>query len=330
MTKHRNYFAHIVLLFFFTVFNQACGLNPIIRTDNDPVRIRYSTWQGDYPLVLAEALGLYKKYGIDVDLIFVEDYMESLRSFTCLEFDTTNAVLADTLIMAQNANIQIVWIQDQSIASLVSTKYLGSISELRGKRIGVDKGSRVDEMMLEIMLAQNNIRLDEVTTIHIDSLNVVNVLGTNIEAGFTDSFSTKEILLNDKNILRQIPISSPGVMVFQESWIKDNPDMAQGLINAWGEAVLFWESNPAESIELITPYYAENNANLPSDINESVIVFTLQQNMEAFSPGQDRSIYDIASMNIQYLTQNGTLQQIPNLDRLFNWKFAGREIKTTN
>lgn len=329
MTKQRT-ISLIIMLYITACTIQSCVPWSINGAETSSVKISYRSWQGDYPLVLAEALGLYHKHGVNVDLVFMENYKESLKAFINREIDTTNTILVDTLIMSQNEDLQIVWIQDQTIASIVSRESIRSINELRGRSVGVDKGISPDEMMLEIFLSHHEIPMEEVKIKYVGSQNIFGSLDSPLDARILNGYSTSELLASGAIILDQSPVLSPDVMIFQRSWIKDNPEITQGLINAWGEAVLFWESNPGESIELITPYYENNDTKFKPNINENITLFSRQQNMEVFTPGHEHSIYDTAALNIHYLSKNVSFLVVPNLEALINWRFVGRTDKNTN
>jgi len=319
-----------LVLCFLTMLFQSCRTLENTRFAKNPVRIRFSTWQGDYPLVLAEALGLYEKNGVKVDLVYMEDYKNSLRSFVNLEIDTTNAILSDALIVAQSEDFQTLWIQDKAIISLVSTNAIQSVDELRGHRIGIDMNSSIASLMLDQILARNGISKDEVTIVNVNSKEIVTAVGESIDAGLTVGIPTQELIEEGVKIVGQFSSESPGVMIFHKDWIIKNPETAKGLVNAWSEAVIFWESNPRESFSLMTPYYLENHARLSQTVNDSVILFSRQKNIEAFSPGGKNSLYEEATLNMNYLIAVGNLLQLPNLDGLVNWQFVGMQNETTN
>jgi len=128
----------------------------------------------------------------------------------------------------------------------------------------------------------------------------------------------------------KIPGFSPGVMIVRTSLVNERPTDVNALIEAWSEAVDYWESNPIESLNIIASYY-----NLPPDslslgVEEGIDTYSRQQNMEAFTPGWSGSLYEIANLNLNYLVETGGIRRVSDINKLINWEFVGRAIQETN
>ena len=289
-----------------------------------PIRIYYTAWPGDYPLVLADALGYYDKYGLDVELIPIKSRNDGFIEFINSQVDTLNINLRDDLLIAQTEDIQIVWLQDNTLDTLVSIPTIATPNDLRGKRIGLDTRTGIGELFIEAILKINNLTLQDVTLVHFLPDEVPSALGKQIDAGYTWNPYTEEAIAGGNKILLQLPSQSPDVMIFKKSFIDEHSDNLRALVEAWSESVLYWEANPTKSVELIASFYGVTPEELSLGVEEGVDTYSRQQNIEALSPSSVDSIYDVAKVNLDYLVTTGSVWRLPDISTLINNEFLGK------
>jgi len=315
---------------FLVLVTTACSSGILGSSNLPPIRIFYTSWPGDYPLVLAAALGYYEKYGVNVELKDLTSYEDGLVDFLNHEVDTLNTKLTDAILISQENEVQVVWLQDNSLSTILSVQTIATPEDLRGKRIGVDIGSGLGELVIDGVLLANHLTIQDVILVDISPDAVPTALGKKIDAGYTWSpFTQQAVALGHKTLI-QIPGFSPGVMIVRTSLVNERPTDVNALIEAWSEAVDYWESNPIESLNIIASYY-----NLPPDslslgVEEGIDTYSRQQNMEAFTPGWSGSLYEIANLNLNYLVETGGIRRVSDINKLINWEFVGRAIQETD
>jgi NitT/TauT family transport system substrate-binding protein len=307
-----------------------CNIDQPVKEIENPIRIYFSSWPGDYPLLLADALGMYAQYQVNVELLYLDSYSDGIVGFINKEVDTMSVVLTDALLMAQDENVQVVWLQDNSLSTIVSTQAVENPDALSGKRIGVDLRTGLGELAVESILRSYNISNEDVTFVDLDPDQIPEALGKQIDAGYTESSHINEAIRLGNKILIQVPGISPNVMIFHNDTVQNRTKDIQAIIYAWGEAVLFWESNPTDSLNLLAPYYEVDPEDLLLIVEEGIDTYSQQQNMEAFSPGWSGSLYDSASFNLNYLINSGGIRRLPNLEQFLNWQFVGRFFQDTD
>lgn len=322
--------ASLFSIILFVSLLTGCTSQQSESVSSDSLRIYFTSWPGDYPLILADALGFYEKYNVRVDLIYLESYSNGIVDFINQEIDTMRVILTDALLVAQDEDIQVVWLQDDYLSTIVSTQAIQNPDALRGKRIGVDFDSEIGELVIENVFQIYNIPKEEVTLLDMNVEQVPEALGSQIDAGYTIFPYTSEAVSSGHKILVQVPDVSPNVMIFHTDTVLSRTQDIQSVINAWGDAVLSWEANPTENLSLIAPYYELNPSDLILGIDDGIDTYSQQQNMEAFSPGWSGSLYDTAAVNVNYLVRTGGIRRIPNLEQLINWQFVGRFFQDTD
>lgn len=311
-------FIFVLGIFFLTgcsgVFSQ--------ESEQTPIRIFFSSWPGDYPLVIADALGFYDKYGVEVELIFLDSYKDGIVKFINKEIDTLNTSIIDVILIAQDTPVQVVWTQDNSLSTIVSTQDI-SMSTLRGLRVGVDMDGGYDKLVIDALLKNNGLNADDVILVDVASEDVPNSLGKTIDLGYAKSPFSQQAVSQGHKILTQLQGSTPNVMMFHTQMIRERPEDIQALVDAWSEAVLYWEADPLESAKQIAQYYQADPASLSLGLEEGIDTFSRLQNQEVFTSGWTDSLYEKASLGLNYLIQTGGIRRAPDLSSIINGQFVG-------
>ncbi len=92
-----------------------------------------------------------------------------------------------------------------------------------------------------------------------------------------------------------------------------------GVINAWFEALNYWQSNPAEANAII----AEATQRTPEQIStKGIKLFSLEDNLNAFKDSTDpTSLYENGRVNADFMISTGVLTHAPNVDELLDPSF---------
>jgi NitT/TauT family transport system substrate-binding protein len=127
----------------------ASAAQPKPATTPHPLRIAYSDWPGWVAWDIAAAKGYFKEAGVDISLSWLE-YVPSMEAFSQGKVDAVCMTNGDALVLAGSGAQSIgVLINDYSNGNdmLVAAAHIGSLAELRGKKVGVEVGF-VDHLLL--------------------------------------------------------------------------------------------------------------------------------------------------------------------------------------
>lgn len=240
------------------LFGLALALLPVKAALADTVKIAFSTWVGYGPFYIAAEEGYFKKNGVDVQLIKMEDPKER---FPTLMADRIRMIAStvDTglLYMKTPTDFQYVVAIDDSDGGdgIVTKKDITSLAGLKGKKVAVDKGS-VSEFYLADLLTKVGMNESE--------LNVVNMTAADAGGAFVsgrvDAAVTWEPWLSrgKATSFGHLLIDSsktPGlitdVLIAKTDWIKAHPKEVAGIVRSWEEAVAFYEQHPDQAIPIM-------------------------------------------------------------------------------
>jgi NitT/TauT family transport system substrate-binding protein len=115
----------------------------------EPLRIGYSDWPGWVAWQVAIEKGWFKEAGVDVTFEWF-DYVASMDAFAAGKLDAVAMTNGDTLVTGSSgAQSAMIIVNDYSYGNdmIVAKPGIKSVQELKGKKIGVEKGF-VDHLML--------------------------------------------------------------------------------------------------------------------------------------------------------------------------------------
>src|ERR1700722_10678329 len=122
----------------------------------DTVKIAHSTWVGYGPLYIAQDKGFFKKNGVDVDLIVMEDPKERFPTLMADKIQMIASTVDTALLYLKKPNdFQYVVAIDDSNGGdgIVAIKDIKTIADLKGKKVAVNEGSAL-EFFLNLLLAK--------------------------------------------------------------------------------------------------------------------------------------------------------------------------------
>lgn len=210
--------------------------------------IAWTIYAGWVPWQYAEDSGIMKKwadkYGIDVDIVQVNDYIESINQFTAGQFDGVVATSMDGLSIpaASGVDTTALIVGDYSNGNdgLVS-KDAHSIEELRGETVHLVELSVSHYLLVR---ALDSVGMEE------RDLNVVNIS----DADLVSAFQTDEVrhvvtwnpLLSEVEAYpgatklfdsSQIPGHIKDLTLVNTETLADNPKLGKALVGAWYEVM---------------------------------------------------------------------------------------------
>ncbi len=224
----------------------------------ETIKIAHSTWVGYGPLYIARDKGIFKKNGVDVELIVVEDPKER---FPTLMADKINLIAStvDTalLYLKTPQDFQYVVAIDDSNGGdgIVANKDIKTIADLKGKQVAVNEGS-VSEFYLNVLLAKAGLKESDLQPVNMTASDA----GTAFVSKRVDAAVTWEPWLSrgkasDHGHLLVDSSSTPGLitdaLIAKTSWIAAHPKDVEALVKSWNEAVAYYRDHPDESIEIM-------------------------------------------------------------------------------
>ncbi|MGE0544609.1 MAG: ABC transporter substrate-binding protein [Dehalococcoidia bacterium] len=300
-----------------------------------PIKLGFSAWPGWFPWQVAEEAGIFKQVGVPVELVWFEGYTDSINALTAGRLDANSQTLNDTLsAVAAGAEQRVVLVNDNSTGNdqVIADQSIKTPADLRGKKVGVEPGV-VDHFLLALGLRKAGLTLKDVEIVNLET----GAAAAAFAAGQLDAvavfapFTTQALKRSGAHTLftsKDFPGSIPDHLVVSASLAKDRPADLQKLVNAWFLTLDYIKSNPDKARAILAKRAGVSESEY-AEYDAGTTIFTAQQNLDAFAPGNDITHLDFAAKEIgQFLLDNGFVEKQIDTANLFEPRFV-REYSTS-
>lgn len=228
-------------------------------TDN-VIRIGHLNSQHDSPLYVADALGLYKAQGIEVEFYEFNNGGDLMAALAGGSIDVGYLGITPFLSsIDKEVPVKIVSpVQEEGSAIIVGkNSNIHSIKDLKGKTIGHPGESSIQYALLIYELEKEGINKDDVRLVSIKVSSMSDALKTNAIDGMISyepyasiavSNGYGDLLKNSSEILPGHPCC---VIVTSDNFINEHPNELKKIIDINKNATKYIEDNPDESTEML-------------------------------------------------------------------------------
>ena len=296
-----------------------------VAAQDTAVGIGISGWTGFAPLTLAKEAGLFKKHGLDVS---IKKIPQKDRHLAIASGDIQCAATTVETWIVWNANgvatTQIFQL-DKSFGAdgMVVKPSVASIKDLKGKTVAADAPGTATYFTLAWMLKKNGLSIKDVKVVNLSPQAAANAFiagNTDLDAGMTyEPFLSAVRAKPEAGKIIATTLDYPMVMdTFgcTPKFLADNPKAAQGLANAYFDALAMIQSDPKKSFEI-----------MGADVKQTGEAFEKSQ---AFLRWQDRAANQkffagehaaFSKEAADLLLEAGIIRQIPDLTKLADTRF---------
>lgn len=240
----------------------AMTLAPSIATaqERDEFRIAWSIYVGWMPWGYLEDSGIMdrwaERYDIDVEIVQINDYVESINLYTAGEFDGVSATNMDTLSIPSGSGVD-------TTALIVGDFSNGNDAVIVKGEAGLEDLAGMPVNLVELSVSHYLLAraLDSVGLAERDLDGVINTSDADMIAAFqTDDVQAVvtwnplvSTILEDPNATSlftsaDIPGEIIDMMVVNTDVLEANPDFGRALVGAWYELMTIMSSDTDEGI----------------------------------------------------------------------------------
>jgi len=228
----------------------------IVRADT--IKIAHSTWVGYGPLYIARDKGIFKKNGVDIDLIVMEDPKERFPTLMADKIQMIASTVDTALLYLKKPNdFQYVVAIDDSNGGdgIVAIKDIKTIADLKGRRVAVNEGS-VSEFYLNVLLAKAGLKETDLKTINMTAGDAGGAfVAKRVDAALTwEPWLTKGKSTDFGHLLVDSS-TTPGlitdVIIVKTAWASAHQKDVAAIVKSWNEAVAYYRSNPDDAIAIM-------------------------------------------------------------------------------
>jgi NitT/TauT family transport system substrate-binding protein len=191
-----------------------------------------------------------KKYGINIEIVQINDYIESINQYSSGEFDGCTMANTDALGIpaAGGVDSTSLIIGDFSNGNdVVISKEAKSIKDLKGTKINLVELS-ISHYLLARGLQLNGMSEKDITVVNTSDADIVSAYTTaDVSSVVTWKPQVSEILAMPKanNLFNSsnIPGEIIDLMVVNTQTLKENPAFGKAMVGAWYEMMSLMNSN---------------------------------------------------------------------------------------
>ncbi len=341
MTKRK--FLSICAVFFLSLLvavscSRSPESNPTDTADNGttspsssaPIVIGYSNWAGWWPWAIAEEEGLFAKNDANVEMKWFDGYLESMNALAAGQIDGNCQTLNDTISFAGEAvdGEVAVLVNDNSAGNdkIIVTEEINSIEDLEGKEVAVEEGL-VDDFLLTLALEEAGMSREDVKIVNLET----GAAAAAFAAGQTDAVGAfppfwltalKREGSTELISSKEFPGAIPDLLVVTQKLIDEQPEQVQALVNTWFDILEFMEKNPEKADEIMAKRADVSVEDLQL-FKEGTQMFTLEDNLEAFSPGDSMKHMPYAAKKMaDFMVEVEFIEEAPDLDNILDDQFV--------
>ncbi|MDZ8183510.1 MAG: ABC transporter substrate-binding protein [Nostoc sp. ChiSLP02] len=325
-------------IFLFALFIAvSCTPNPKTNTpqasntsvSTAPIQVGFSAWPGWFPWQVSQEQKLFEKNKVNVDLKWFDGYLDSINALRAGQLNANTQTLNDTISsVAAGSDQVIVLVNDNSTGNdkIIAREGINSIADLKGKKIAVEEGT-VDHFLLllglsKVGLTQSDIQFQPLET---GAAAAAFVAGQVDAVGVFAPFTTKALSRSGSKELfssKDFPGAIPDHLVVSRKLINEHPQDVQALVNTWFATLDFIKANRDKAYEIMAKRAGVSVAEYKA-YDAGTKIFSIEDNLQAFSPGNDMKSLSFAAGKIsKFLVDAGLTKQAPNLNQIFDNRFV--------
>jgi len=294
-----------------------------------PIQMGFSAWPGWIPWQVAQEEKLFDANNVKVDLKWFDGYLDSINALTAGQLNANTQTLNDTISsVAAGADQVIVLVNDNSTGNdkIIVREGINTVADLKGKKVAAEEGT-VDHFLLlqglkKAGMTQADIDFQPLET---GAAAAAFVAGRLDAVGVFAPFTSKALERPGSKELfssKEFPGAIPDHLVVTRKLINERPQDVQALVNTWFGTLDFIRANKekayttmAERAGVTVEEYKQYDAGTK--------IFSIEENLKAFSPGKDMTSLPYAAKEIsKFLVEGGLAKQTPDLSKIFDDQFV--------
>lgn len=257
MIMKRRVINFVLSLLISLVFGTAvkAGAGAYVAYISDSTNASAVTW-------VANDAGIYKKHGLDLEMIFINGSVRGIQSLLAGDLGYTGAV-GTAVINAKLAGGEIAIIQSQMNTLpyyIVGNPNIKSPEQLRGKSAAVHIPGTSADFALRLALMKIGIAYKDIKAVTVGGAPARLAAVTNGQMDFTVLTEGEKIQgekLGLKTILDMAQLKVPfqfNCTVATRKRIRENPDEVRRFVTAMVEAIHYYKTHKEESIKVMHKY----------------------------------------------------------------------------
>jgi NitT/TauT family transport system substrate-binding protein len=254
----------------------ACGASNSASSStkySGTIHIASSTWTGYALIYLANAKGIWRQHGLDVNFKDVEDPNDRFIALAAGRLEGM-ASTVDAFARQQSNGVAAVEVFpiDASVGGdgILAANTITTVADLKGKTVAVNQGS-VSEWFLAQVLQKNGLSLKDVKEQNMKSGEAgAAFVAKRVDVAVTwEPWLTKAKARTDGHILvssKEYPDLIMDSFAFRKDFIQKYPDTVKDFMKAYYDAFTWMQQNQTDALKIIGDAVQESADDVKADL----------------------------------------------------------------
>jgi NitT/TauT family transport system substrate-binding protein len=298
------------------------------QKETRPIRIAFSPWIGDAPLVLA--IDDFKKNNVPVELVVTKNVTKAEELYVNGLVDGLSSIYTNTIFHnSEGVNSKLVWVIDYSgTADVIIGSQDATIADLQGKKIGIEGINTFSHIFVLQILAKAGLSEKDVQFEDIPAQDILKALDNRqIDAGHTWGPTKFAAIQSGYKILstaKDVPGIITDVLIFNSEVVETRPKDIEAIVKSIEQGKKYLDGNREKSSQMLSDFFNMSREEV-QDGFEGIQILGLKDNVEAMTkPGSNNmtSLYQSGELIAKYLLDRGQIRQMPNFDEIIDPSFV--------
>jgi NitT/TauT family transport system substrate-binding protein len=300
----------------------ACGASNNAATGtkySGTIHIASSTWTGYALIYLANAKGIWRQHGLDVNFKDVEDPNDRFIALAAGRLEGM-ASTVDAFARQQSNGVAAVEVFpiDASVGGdgILAANTITTVADLKGKTVAVNQGS-VSEWFLAQVLQKNGLSLKDVKEQNMKSGEAgAAFVAKRVDVAVTwEPWLTKAKARTDGHILvssKEYPDLIMDSFAFRKDFIQKYPDTVKDFMKAYYDAFTWMQQNQTDALKIIGDAVQESADDVKADLSTMTLYDLATGKQIIGSSGNHGKIYDNVKAAAEFWKGQGKVETVVN------------------
>ncbi|BBN97553.1 ABC transporter substrate-binding protein [Sporolactobacillus terrae] len=251
-------------------------------------------WIGYGPWWIADQAGIFKKNGINSDIIMFKQDADINAAFASDKIQFANIASHTAMKMKANNNLDLKGVafldESKTADAMITMSKYKDLAALKGKKIAYEEGTTSD-LLFRQAVKSAGLSMKDFNVVYMAASDAgLALLSNKVDAAVTYEPYISTIMQKNKKVHRIYSgEDSPGLIsdmtVAKSSYLSKNPGIKAKLQKVWDEALDYWKEHPDEGNKMVAEASGTSVDELPT-IVEGIKFFTLDQQKDDASSGK--------------------------------------------
>jgi NitT/TauT family transport system substrate-binding protein len=295
------------------------GSLPLSAGALESIVIAYPTTSSQFaPLWFARDVGLYEKYGLDAQLVFIQGGSVLLQAMLAGQAHAAQNGIAETMVaVLRGGDVRILGITSNIFPySLIASKGVKNAKDLVGGRIAVNRvGGDVSVIASRVALRKLGLNPDkDVTMLQVGGSpqRLAALQSGAVQGAALDFMSGLRLSKQGYTVLAQVSLNYPYLgPVVSGRFLRERPATAEAFLKAYVESIARFKQNREEGIKALARYMKSNETDVLNKAYDFIANEFYTENLEP-DPNSFQELVDEVSAR-EPVAKNATIQKVFDL-----------------